>query len=242
MLPIFVLVSASYSSGRIASTSSAPPYPLVGGIRIAVSLTPSPTPIDASPDRIGGPYLVPSRTQLGICISDTTGSLSNDQKQDYLLAALAEIQTAYPQWAAARLTPAPLLLGLDCPIASPILSPSVNASNIGGAEGSVAPSDRVSPFRAFIFVVSPDTIQRLFSDSLITSHTHEQEAVCNPGSDVCAVVSKGLYVTADEFADKSKLSSGLARVLSIAGGGTPSGGPVPVTAIPSPSPEPPSMP
>ncbi|MCC7370414.1 MAG: hypothetical protein IT306_18460 [Chloroflexi bacterium] len=229
-----VVIAVAVSS---TSTASSLPYPAVDLARIAVVVTPSPEPISAAPlAQFGGPYRVASRTQFGICISDRTGTLSADQKQDQLLAALAEVEAAYPEWAARRLTPAPLLLGLECPLDSPILRPGIDRSNIGVA-GESGPSDRISPFRLFVFIVSPETIQSLFVWPSITTHVAGQEAMCEPGRHVCETVSKGLYVTPEEYADKDRLSRGLIRALGLEP--PPSPGLLPLaTPTSSPSPEP----
>jgi hypothetical protein len=177
---------------------------------------------ESGPARLGGPFLVASRTQLGICVRDMTGSVSDDELQRHVVASIVMLSDAYPLWTSYRFTPATLLLGLGCPGESPLLLPGVERSDVAMEQAVVPRRDLASPFSVFIYVVSPGEVRHLFADGDITSRTYRQEVLRDsPDSHVAFVVSRGLYVTMDEFRDKAILSTGLAKAMGFRSYSTP---------------------
>lgn len=136
--------------------------------------------------------LVPTRGALAVCVDALTPGSSRRPVADMVRATLDE-QRANPVFAEAGYDRAPYAVAEGC-LARPALLSSGKASDQNGGPYQLFAVRRASPYRAFVFLVSPDDQDRMFGNGL---PLHAQESVCLDKA--CYEVTSALYVTQQQL-------------------------------------------
>jgi hypothetical protein len=197
---VALYLSSTVSKG---SSSDTPPVTVVDSHDIATRIAATASVPGRTPDKVQGSVLTASgRTSLGICVEDTTGAFAESgQIVGALTESIADLQKS-PKWSATSQTGDPPVVATSCPLPPSAQSQGIR-NNRGKVTASVSPSSVASPFNIFVFVIAPEVVQRDFVGDSPNARILSQETLCNSGDSPCFVVSYGIYLTPNEFRDRS---------------------------------------
>jgi hypothetical protein len=197
-------------------TSSQSPIIVVDGREIAVRVAATATASDGSSDRYrtsSSALTADGRKALGICVQDTTNTVSTDAIVKGMLPVLGDL-LSHPGWAMTAVRSAPPLLATSCPIPSGALTSTTRDSR-GRLYGGVGRQVRATPFAAQVFLIADNVVAHDFDNDPPEWRTNGQE-ILPTGPDSGVVVSYALHVTPTELGNRALMTRVLARALGFA--------------------------
>lgn len=149
------------------------------------------------------------RNALGICVQDTTGTVSSAEIVKAMRPVLGDLQSHHV-WATAVGAVSPLL-STSCPIASGTLT-SMTRDSQGRLYGGARLQRWATPFAAQVFLIADGVVVRDFAGDPPERRTKDQESLPT-GPDTGVVVSYALHVTPTELRDRALMTRLLERAL-----------------------------
>jgi hypothetical protein len=161
--------------------------------------------------------LITSRDRLAVCAQGIDGvTLRPDDARAHLSTAFSALAND-PAWGGGGFDRAPAVVEAGCPEPPVILRPGVQAErNRRRIPGSLL-TDAPSRFLVFVFVSSQSLIDRTFLGDPAFARTEIEQIYCfgASGPSSCLAVTKGLYLTAEEFRDRTELSVALGNAIGL---------------------------